>query len=132
MNQKYLLKSESFSTLAGFYDEIGRLLLPNDFWGKNLDALNDILAGGFNIPESPFELIWDNVSKAKQDLGFEETENWYKRKLEKQPENQVYLLSRINEMRDRSGETLYDMVFEILAENSRSHEVNGDSVVFKM
>ena len=40
-----------FDTLEGFYDEVSRQLIPRSDWGRNLDAFNDILRGGFGTPE---------------------------------------------------------------------------------
>jgi RNAse (barnase) inhibitor barstar len=59
----------AFDDLAGFWDEISRKLIPGSFWGRNLDAFNDILRGGFGTPEGGFVLRWLNAKHSKEQLG---------------------------------------------------------------
>jgi len=47
----FVIDGFQFSTLDGFFDEISRKLIPGAQWGRNLDAFNDILRGGFGTPE---------------------------------------------------------------------------------
>ncbi len=52
--QIFEINGNNFATLETFYDEISRVLMPDravDGWGRNLDAFNDILRGGFGTPE---------------------------------------------------------------------------------
>ena len=133
MNSSYILNGNEFDSLEEFYDCIGDQLLPNEFWGKNLDALNDILSGGFNIPDAPFELVWLNADKSSYDLGVEATIRWYKQKMEAQPENSEYLVSSISNLEcgNNDTQTLFQVLVEILAENAKSHEWRNASISFK-
>ena len=54
--QVYEIDGAGFSSLEGFFDEVSRKLIPHAIWGKNLDAFNDILRGGFGTPEDGFVL----------------------------------------------------------------------------
>ena len=47
----YEIDGLEFHTLEEFYDVVSRVLIPNAYWGRNLDAFNDILRGGFGTPE---------------------------------------------------------------------------------
>ncbi len=47
----YEINGAAFSSLEGFFDEVSRKLIPDAILGKNLDAFNDILRGGFGTPE---------------------------------------------------------------------------------
>jgi len=59
--KEYEIDGSRFTTLEEFYDEIERALdLKSDDWGRNLDAFNDILRGGFGTPEEGFTLRWKN------------------------------------------------------------------------
>lgn len=58
-----------FSTLEEFYDEVDRVLIPHAAWGRNLDALNDILRGGFGTPEGGFEIRWKHHQLSRKRLG---------------------------------------------------------------
>src|ERR671911_2815289 len=70
---EYEIDGKNFSTLEGFYDEISRVLIPGAWWGRNLDAFNDILRGGFVTPESGFTLRWLNHDVSRRRLGYDET-----------------------------------------------------------
>jgi RNAse (barnase) inhibitor barstar len=65
----YEIDGQNFSTIDGFYDEISRVLIPGATWGRNLDAFNDILWGGFGTPEDGFVLVWKNHDVSRQRLG---------------------------------------------------------------
>lgn len=56
----YEIDGENFSTLEEFYDEVSRVLVPGAAWGRNLDAFNDVLHGGFGTPEDGFIFRWRN------------------------------------------------------------------------
>jgi RNAse (barnase) inhibitor barstar len=58
-----------FSTLEEFYDEVHRVLIPLASWGRNLDAFNDILRGGFGTPEVGFEIRWKDHQLSRNRLG---------------------------------------------------------------
>lgn len=53
-------------TLAQFYDELARQLDFPAHFGRNLDALWDILTGAV---EGPFEIVWEGTEQAKPALG---------------------------------------------------------------
>lgn len=60
----------TFDDLPGFYDEVARkLIAPGQFWGRNLDALNDVLRGGFGTPEGGFVLRWRHAQRSRACLG---------------------------------------------------------------
>jgi RNAse (barnase) inhibitor barstar len=64
------IDGERFATLDGFFDEVERVLLaPGVYWGRNLDAFNDILRGGFGTPEGGFVLRWRRVDLSRARLG---------------------------------------------------------------
>ncbi len=58
-----------FRNLQEFYDVISRVLIPGVEWGRNLNAFNDILRGGFGTPDNGFILLWKNSSVSRQQLG---------------------------------------------------------------
>lgn len=69
----FVIDGSRFNDLEGFYDEVGRCLIPDVEWGRNLDALNDILRGDFGPLPRDFILVWKNMSKSRLDLGYEQT-----------------------------------------------------------
>lgn len=67
------LDGADFHDLATFYDEVERTFTRGLNWhiGRNLDAFNDVLRGGFGIHgyEQPISITWLNSGKSRNDLG---------------------------------------------------------------
>ena len=72
MVKKIIIDGNNFSNLSEFYNEIEAKLTKGLDWkiGRNLDAFNDILRGGFGVHkyEEAIDLIWMNSDKSKNDL----------------------------------------------------------------
>ncbi len=89
------INGHNFSNLDEFYDEIETKLTKNlEFKiGRNLDACNDVLAGGFGVfdcEEKSVDLIWIDSNKSKLDL---------------------------NEKYNNSGKTIFEIIIEIIRDN---------------
>lgn len=56
----YEIDGLRFHTLDEFFNEVSAVLIPGSDWGRNLDAFNDILRGGFGTPEGGFTIQWRN------------------------------------------------------------------------
>jgi RNAse (barnase) inhibitor barstar len=65
----YRVDGAAFDDLAGFYDEIGEQLLGGKPWGRNLDALDDILCGGVGPLPSEFKVVWEHSGLSHERLG---------------------------------------------------------------
>jgi len=63
--KRYLLDGRAIQSVADFYDEVGRKLPLPPHFGRNLDALADVLST--DIP-GPFEIVWENASASKKNL----------------------------------------------------------------
>ena len=46
------IDGSNLANREGFYDEVSRVLIPGDDWGRNLDAFNDILRGASVRPKT--------------------------------------------------------------------------------
>lgn len=104
-----------FSTLVEFWDEIDRELLQGVNWGRNLDAFNDILCGGFGTPEEGFILYWKNSDISRLRLGYEQTIRFRERSLDCcHPSNREKIEKEIDEARRFQGQTLFDILVEII------------------
>lgn len=66
---RFEIDGNEFSTLDEFYDVISGVLIPGRSWGRNLDAFNDILRGGFGTPDGGFVLVWRNSEVSRTRLG---------------------------------------------------------------
>jgi RNAse (barnase) inhibitor barstar len=69
MTKEYVIEGMRISSIWTFYDEISRVLIPGARWGRNLDAFNDILRGGFGTPEDGFTLVWNDSAISRKQLG---------------------------------------------------------------
>jgi RNAse (barnase) inhibitor barstar len=82
-----IIDGNNFSDLAEFYNEVESKLTKNLDWkiGRNLDAFNDVLRGGFGQFDykEKITLIWQNAKKSKSALGYKETIKYLKAKMER-------------------------------------------------
>lgn len=64
--RRYVLNGRAIRSLSDFYEEIsGRLSLPAHF-GRNLDALWDVLSTDV---EGPVEIVWQSARLSRQAMG---------------------------------------------------------------
>jgi RNAse (barnase) inhibitor barstar len=70
--QEFIIDGEHFTTMDGFYDEVERVFTLGLDWsiGRNLDAFNDVLRGGFGRHEygDPIIIRWLHFTKSVNDL----------------------------------------------------------------
>jgi len=79
----YFIDGARFTTLEEFYDEVERELLDGSSWGRNLDAFDDILRGGFGPLPAEFGLVWLNATLSQARLDYAETARQLRRRLER-------------------------------------------------
>jgi RNAse (barnase) inhibitor barstar len=58
----YEIDGQRIGSIADFYDQIDAQLLSGTCWGRNLDAFNDILWGGFGPLPERFTLVWRSAA----------------------------------------------------------------------
>lgn len=125
----YEIDGEDFSTLEEFYDEISRVVIPGASWGRNLDAFNDILRGGFGTPDDGFVLRWKNHDLSRQRLAYPETVRQLEKRLERcHPANRETVRSALDLARAGHGPTVFDWLLEILAAHGVGGEEADDNV----
>jgi RNAse (barnase) inhibitor barstar len=118
-----------FSDLDGFYEEVSRHLIPDRFWGRNLDAFNDILRGGFGTPQGGFQLRWKNSDQSRERLGWEETIRFIERKLTTcHPTNRPSVQADLELARRHEGGTLFDLIVEITHRHGPGGSESEDGV----
>ena len=78
MRKEFITNGKNFCTLKGFYDEIEKVFTFNLNWkiGRNLDAFNDILRGGFGRHDygEPILIKWLAYKKSERNLGAKDME----------------------------------------------------------
>jgi RNAse (barnase) inhibitor barstar len=123
------LDGARFATLEEFYEEVGRVLVPGVEWGKNLDAFNDILRGGFGAPTGGFMLRWKNHRLSRVRLGYAETVRQLEsRLLQGHPSNHADVSAKLAEATAQRGTTVFDWLCEIIRDHGRGGRQAGDGV----
>lgn len=111
----YELDGRDFSTLEDFYEVLSRALPLTAPWGHNLDALVDILRGGFGTPEGGFVLRWKNSVVSRERLGYPETVRQLELKLNYcHPSNHKLVGEELERARRSVGPTVFDWLVEII------------------
>ena len=67
----YRIDGAAFSDLEGFYDEIEAQLLDGAAWGRDLDALDDVLRGGAGPLPPRFRIVWEHTDISHRRLDAE-------------------------------------------------------------
>lgn len=113
----------AFEDLQGFFDEVSRQLVPGAAWGRSLDALDDVLRGGFGTPEGGFVLHWRNSRLSRERLGHQETVRVLERRLETcNPLSAPYVREDLEAARMGRGPTLFHALVGLI----RAHGPGGD------
>ena len=129
----YSIDGERFSTLEEFYEEVTRVLIPNAQWGRNLDAFNDILRGGFGTPDDGFILIWKNSEVSRKRLGYLETVRQLERRLQRcHPTARRDIKAQLRNAQNSTGATVLDWLVEIIRVHGVEGEEAEDNVILKL
>lgn len=120
-----VIDGEKFSDLESFFSEIERLLTKDLDWqvGHGLDAFNDLLRGGFGMHEyeEPLHIKWVNFAKSRQDLGYNETSEYYRKVLKKcHPMNRNHVEQKLQNAKECKGKTILDMIVDIILDSDNT------------
>lgn len=125
MSPALVLDGSTFKSIDLFYDEVEVAWgMMSEDWGRNLDAFNDILRGGFGEPTKnpPFRLVIRNAQDAQGLLGHcYRIEQLQKRRETADESWYAEIDSDIEEARAGRGKTTWDELLEIMQE----HENDG-------
>ena len=119
---RFVIDGGHFEDLDGFYAEVSKELLDGAYWGRNLDAFDDILYGDMGqVPGGDIEItfVWRNSARSRRDLGAAETARWLRAGLDRiHPSGRSEWERRLAAAERQEGETLFDTLVEII----RSHQ----------
>ena len=125
----YEIDGSNFFTLEGFFEEVSSVLVPGAEWGKNLNAFNDILRGGFGTPEGGFVLKWRNAKLSRERLSYAETVRQLERRLQLcHPSNRESVSGDLANAKNGIGQTVYDWVVEIIRVHCAGGEEHEDGI----
>jgi RNAse (barnase) inhibitor barstar len=112
------IEGAAVTDLDTFYDEVSRRLIPGSAWGRNLDAFNDILRGGFGTPDEGFVLRWRDSALSQAALGYSATTAWLESKRRRcHPSHVPDVDAELLAAREGRGPTLFDILLEIIREH---------------
>ena len=122
MKKEVVIDGNRITDKSSLYEEINRQFMENEDWqlGESLDALDDLLYGGFGILKENEEvrLVWKNFEENKYLFGHEFTKEFYAQKLE-YPEdyNSDIIQKKLDELNSGQGQTYFDIILEIINEH---------------
>jgi hypothetical protein len=127
-----IIDGAAFSDFEGFQQHFSALL-DDHRWGGSLDALNDILRGGFGTPDEAWVLRWLNSDLSRAALGYEGT----LKRLQAihgtcHPTNRSDVRQRIEMARRREGPTLFDEIVEIIRGHGPRQQAQHDGVFLEL
>jgi hypothetical protein len=126
------INGNAFDDLEGFFDAIQRTLLTAP-WGRNLNAFNDVLRGGFGTPDGGFVLRWLNSDRSRSVLGFPATILYLGEKMERcHPSNVGHVRADLESARRGEGQTLFDILVEIIRTHGAGGEEADDGVALEL
>ncbi len=120
MAKEYVLDGTKITSLEDFFDQIGSSLALGEEWGRNLDALDDVLCGGdYGVSNDGFTLKWVHSDVSRVELGYAETVRQLEiRLLLCHPSNRRSVQAELNTARQREGATVFDWLINIIRDHN--------------
>ncbi|MBA4043287.1 MAG: barnase inhibitor [Erythrobacter sp.] len=129
MLKEYVLDGSKVTSLEAFFDEVSVTLIPGAYWGRNLDAFNDILRGGFGTPDEGFVLRWTHSDASRACLGYAETVRQLEKRLERcHPTNRDRVRAELRQAQLGRGATVFDWLLAII----RDHDIGSRQAVARV
>ena len=129
LKKTYEIDGADVHTLDEFYDEVGRVLIPGKTWGRSLDALNDLLRGGFGTHVGGFVLRWKNSAVSRERLGYDETIRQLEQHLTRcHPSNRASIEHDLDLAHAHRGSTVFDWLVELIQVHGAGGEEADDHV----
>lgn len=105
--------------IPALYAELDRALMRGVDWrmGESLDALNDVLSGGYGTIEGDerVTIVWHDFAAGAAALGARTTREWLARRLGDARYDQQRLASELAALEAGAGATYMDRVLEVIA-----------------
>lgn len=131
--QIYTIDGNEFSSIDEFFEVVSKNLIPGSDWGRNLNAFNDILRGGFGTPEEGFILRWKNSDLSRGRLGYEETMKCLESALERcHPTGVSDLERQLKDAKLGKGQTAFDWLVEIIEDHCKEGKQAEDGVELRL
>jgi RNAse (barnase) inhibitor barstar len=108
--------------IPSLYDELNRVFMEGEDWrlGESLDALNDLLYGGFGALLDADDVVvrWTDSAASRAALGHDTTIAYYRGKLAHPETVDADRFGRLlAEAEAGRGQTYFDIVLEVFADH---------------
>lgn len=126
MTVSYVIDGGEVTDLERFWQLIGEAVNgPGGYFGRNLDAFNDCLRGGFGTPDDDdFVIEWRDHQLSRQALGYPETVRQLRIRLGRcHPTNRELVQRDLERAEAEQGRTVFDWLVDIMTEDGRTPEV---------
>jgi hypothetical protein len=114
-------EGRNITNLYRFYEEIIPKLTKDLDWevGHSLDALNDLLYGGFGVhaPNEKILIILHDTHLVKVALGYAETREYYRMKVQQPMVNRAMFEEKLALAEAEKGRTLFEVVLEVFIDH---------------
>lgn len=119
-----VIEGSAITGIPSFYDEINRVFMAGEDWrlGESLDALNDLLYGGYGAIAGggPVTLVWRDMAASRAALGPAATAALLRSRLpDRTMFNGAPIAGQIDELEAGRGRTYFDIVMDVLADHPR-------------
>lgn len=108
-------------SIASFYDELNRVFMAGEGWrlGPSLDALDDLLHGGFGAAHGAdrVTVVWRGFARSREALGFAATRDHYRAKVEDPRFDTALFQGRLDDLEAGRGKTYAELVLEVFADH---------------
>ena len=121
MKRQIIINGNAIRDVASFYEEINRVFMFDENWiiRNSLDAFNDLLYGGFGAVKGtePIDLIWLDIERSKEALGYKATKALYEEKLRPGSLfNRAIFERKLALLENGTGETYFDIIISIISD----------------
>lgn len=122
MKRQIIINGSAIKDLVSFYEEINRVFMSDENWKirNSLDAFNDLLYGGFGAVKTaePIDLIWLDIERSKEALGYKATKAFYEEKLKPGSLfNKALFERKLALLESGTGETYFDIIMSIISDH---------------
>ncbi|MEU4081238.1 barnase inhibitor [Streptomyces venezuelae] len=115
MTPTYVLDGRQIRALEDFWRVIGEAINgPGGYFGRNLDAFDDCLSGGFGTPDDDDYVVeWRYHQVSRRHLGYLETARQLEIRLSRcHPTNRPSVSADLAAARQERGSTVFDWLIE--------------------
>jgi RNAse (barnase) inhibitor barstar len=127
--KRYVIYGSQVTSLEGFAEHFSAQVLHGHKWSGSLDALHDILRGGFGTPEEGFEIVWLDSHLSREALGHMETARQLTRRLDKcHTSNVAQVYAQLQAAKAGSGPTVFDWLVAAIREHGPNGQESGNNV----